>query len=215
LNLDTKIKAILFDYGEVLTAWVDREAALARQASLAAKLGVPVQDLWHYLFGSEIAHRWFMGEIEQDQFWRETLEPHGLADSETAVAFGQELFQSVNRVNPEMIDLLRRLHGRYKLAVLSNASWTEEELTERLARQIGQEGLFTAVMTSYSLGYAKPNPAIFLAALERLEVAPEEAVFTDDLAPAAAAAARLGIPAHHFTTPAAFKEFLTELGISW
>jgi FMN phosphatase YigB (HAD superfamily) len=179
LNLDTKIKAILFDYGEVLTAWVDREAALARQASLAAKLGVPVQDLWHYLFGSEIAHRWFMGEIEQDQFWRETLEPHGLADSETAVAFGQELFQSVNRVNPEMIDLLRRLHGRYKLAVLSNASWTEEELTERL------------------------------------EVAPEEAVFTDDLAPAAAAAARLGIHAHHFTTPAAFKEFLTELGISW
>jgi HAD superfamily hydrolase (TIGR01509 family) len=123
------------------------------------------------------------------------------------------LLQSVNNVHPEMIKLLHSLHGRYQLAVLSNASWTEAELTERLAEQIGEDGLFTAVMTSFSLGYAKPNPAIYLAALERLQVAPEEAVFTDDLAPSAAAAGRLGIHAHHFTTPAAFKSYLTELGI--
>jgi putative hydrolase of the HAD superfamily len=207
------IKAIIFDYGEVLTAWIDREAALARQAKLAAQLDVPAAELWHHLFGGETARRWFMGEIDQDQFWQETLEPHGLADSETAVAFGQELFQSVNRVHPAMIDLLRKLRGRYKLAVLSNASWTEEELSERLAQQTGQDNLFTEVMTSYSLGHAKPSPAIFLAALERLQIAPEEAVFTDDLAPSAAAAGRLGIHAHHFTTPAAFKSYLGELGI--
>ncbi|MBL7183721.1 MAG: HAD-IA family hydrolase, partial [Anaerolineae bacterium] len=48
------------------------------------------------------------------------------------------------------------------------------------------------------VGLAKPDPAIYQLALERLGTAPEATVFVDDYEPNVAAAAELGIRAIHF-----------------
>ncbi len=69
-----------------------------------------------------------------------------------------------------------KLHGHYKLAVLSNANRgvLERKIPGNLL------GLFDERIVSAEVGLIKPDPAIFRLVLERLRVAPHEAVFTDD-----------------------------------
>jgi putative hydrolase of the HAD superfamily len=63
-----------------------------------------------------------------------------------------------------------------KLAVVSN--W-DVSLTEVLER-VGLAQLLDCVVTSAEVGAAKPDPAVFLRALELLAVRPEEAIHLGD-----------------------------------
>src|SRR5205814_6821967 len=74
------------------------------------------------------------------------------------------------------LDLARALRRRYKLSVLSNADAT---LRARLERD-GLSALFHDIVVSAEVGMAKPEPAVFRLAVERLGVAPSECVFVDD-----------------------------------
>jgi len=74
------------------------------------------------------------------------------------------------------LDLVRGLRSRYKVSVLSNA---DASLRSRLERD-GIQGLFDDVVVSAEVGMAKPEPAIFRLAAERLGVLPGECVFVDD-----------------------------------
>jgi len=74
------------------------------------------------------------------------------------------------------VDLVRRLRPRYKVSVLSNADMS---LRGRLERD-GLHGLFDDVVVSAEVGMAKPDPAIFRLAVERLGLTPAECVFVDD-----------------------------------
>lgn len=85
---------------------------------------------------------------------------------------------------------LRELRRRgLRTAVVSNCDHTTGPVVERL----GLAGQTDAVILSFEVGAAKPDPAIYLAALERLEVAPGEAAFVDDQARYCDAAAGLGM----------------------
>ena len=59
----------------------------------------------------------------------------------------------------------------------------------------------------------KPAPRIFRILLERNAIAPEAAVFIDDVAVNAAAASRLGIHGIHFRSPAALRGELAAVGL--
>jgi putative hydrolase of the HAD superfamily len=78
---------------------------------------------------------------------------------------------------PGAIETLEQLRGRgIALAVVSN--W-DVGLPEHLGR-IGADRLFSAVVTSAEAGAAKPDPAAFRLALERLEVEPARALHCGD-----------------------------------
>lgn len=208
------IKAIIFDFGQVLNAPVDEAAVQAHRARLAIRLGLPPAELWSYLFEGEPAARWMTGRLSWEQFWTEVLAPAGVTDPAAVTAFSGEVFWGGEQIHPEMRDLLERLYGRYRLAVLSNADWTDQELADVLTNHYQlPAGLFDTVVTSASAGVVKPDPAIFHLVLQRLGVAPQEAVFTDDMPNFARAAGRLGLHAHTFTTPAALRSYLVEIGV--
>jgi HAD superfamily hydrolase (TIGR01549 family) len=76
--------------------------------------------------------------------------------------------------------LLRSLAGRYRLAVVSNFDYTPTAI-DILARA-GVAELFGAVVISDTVGWRKPRREIFDAALQRLGVRPEEALFVGDRA---------------------------------
>ena len=117
-------------------------------------------------------------------------------------------------MNGEMAEIIGELQGHYRLAVLSNTSWSEDYLKQMLYGEMGlPTNTFDVVVTSGSVGAAKPDPQIFQHALERLVVEPQEAVFTDDLANFTDAALKLGIKVHTFTLPAAFRQYLLEIGV--
>jgi HAD superfamily hydrolase (TIGR01509 family) len=106
------------------------------------------------------------------------------------------------------------LKGRYKLAVLSNASRTEEEMKEMFQHNYGlPEDLFDTIVTSTTVRATKPDPTIFIEVLRRLDVRPQEAIFTDDMSSFTAAASELGIHSHTFTTPSRFLIYLRDVGV--
>jgi putative hydrolase of the HAD superfamily len=74
------------------------------------------------------------------------------------------------------VETLDRLASRTRLAVVAN--W-DSSLHEHLER-LGLDRYFDAVVTSAEAGAAKPDPAIFIAALERLDVEPARALHVGD-----------------------------------
>ena len=210
------IKAIIFDFGEVLNAPVDNEAAEKRREKLAKKLGIPPEDLWSFLFDSDTSRLWMTGKLDWDEFWQRTLGSRGITDPEEIRTFTEEVFKDDHILHPEMVDLLKRLKGHYRLALLSNSTRTEKEKMAMFLNDFGLPAdLFDVILTSTSFGATKPDPAIFREALRRLDVLPEEAIFTDDMADFTASAASVGIHSHTFTTPSSFRRFLEEKGVVW
>lgn len=208
------IKAIILDFGDVLTAPADREANHAHREMLARRLDIPVENLWVYLFEGEPSRLWMTGQIGWTDFWSTVLEPRGITDPDEVEEFASIVFSGTDELNSEMRELLFELNGRYKLAVLSNASWTATELEGMLTNDFGlPAGFFDAVITSTSAGAVKPDREIFETVLDALKVQPQESVFTDDLASFVEAAKRIGIHAHHFASPAKFRSFLVDLGV--
>jgi putative hydrolase of the HAD superfamily len=77
-----------------------------------------------------------------------------------------------------------------RVAVVSNCDHSTRPIVDR----IGITAAVDAVILSFEVGVAKPNPGIYLAALEALGgVAPKDALFVDDQARYCNAAAALGI----------------------
>jgi HAD superfamily hydrolase (TIGR01509 family) len=73
--------------------------------------------------------------------------------------------------------------------------------------------LFDDVISSAEIGLAKPDPAIYRLALERLRVQAGEAIFVDDLARNTEAAESIGLPSLVFESPEQLRRELTERGI--
>ena len=93
---------------------------------------------------------------------------------------------------PGLIDFMQEAKGRgLSLALVTNAP---EENVEAvlLALELGE--FFDDVVLSDEAGLVKPDPAPYRAALDRLEVAPDEALAFEDSTSGIASAVGAGIP---------------------
>ena len=90
------------------------------------------------------------------------------------------------------VELARALRPDYKISLLSNA---DVSLRRRLEHDIGIHHLFDDIVCSAEIGIAKPEPAVFHLACERLGLPPAECLFVDDHEPNVKAAQDVGMPA--------------------
>jgi len=185
------INAIIFDFGRVISA--QKPSSLFRQYE--HELDLPPGQLNRVMFGSEAWQEVLVGHKSLDDYWLEIGPPLGLHSPGEIQAFRKRYFAD-EAINEGVLDLLHKLRGRYKLAVLSNAP---PRLTQWL-EDWGILDLFDDVVCSGDVGLVKPDPAIFQLALARLGVAPEETIFIDDSPGHVAAARGLGLRGIHFTT---------------
>jgi putative hydrolase of the HAD superfamily len=78
---------------------------------------------------------------------------------------------------PETRQVLENLRDRrLKLGVISNF----DSRIYTVLNDLGIRSLFDAVTICSEVGFAKPQPEIFLTALETLGVSPDRAIFTGD-----------------------------------
>lgn len=79
-----------------------------------------------------------------------------------------------NRVEmfEDVLPALERLGRRYRVGAVTNGAADLEA--------IGIDGYFRTAIAAHTFGTAKPDPAIFLAGCEALDVAPAEAVYVGD-----------------------------------
>lgn len=196
------IKAVVFDFGRVLSA--QKPSSLFRLYE--EELGLEPGTLNPIMFGSPAWQDALVGRKTVDEYWREVGPALGLRTPEQIAAFRRR-YNADEALNEGVVDLVRRLRGRYRLAVLSNAP-------PGLARWLAEWGileLFDEVYCSGDEGVVKPDPIAFERTLERLGVAPEEAVFIDDTLGHVEAARALGLHGIHFTTAEALADELAEL----
>jgi HAD superfamily hydrolase (TIGR01509 family) len=93
-----------------------------------------------------------------------------------------EVFMKYVRIDENAKNALEKLHGQYKLGIVSN--FAIPECVDKLLENHGLDKLFDVVVVSGAVNKRKPSPEIFHKALEKLGVAAENAVFVGDTADA-------------------------------
>jgi putative hydrolase of the HAD superfamily len=185
------IKAIIFDFGRVISA--QKPPSLFH--SYEDELGLVPGTINSIMFDSEAWQDALVGRKTVEEFWHEIGPELGLHSANEVDAF-RYLYRADEEINQGALDLILRLHGNYKLAVLSNSPIG---LTQWLA-DWNVLNFFDVVFCSGDEGIAKPDPKAFELTLERLRVKPNEAVFIDDTRGHVEAAQKLGLQGILFTT---------------
>lgn len=188
------IRALILDFGGVLVT-MPQDSPSARR--LAAELGVAASQLTAELLGSDEWQRALVGEISAEEFDRQTHRRFGLPYNAHQPSLIFRWFAD-ETLSQELLDLAASLRRppEFQIAMLSNAA---TDLEQQILRQkLGIFDRFDLVINSARVGVKKPDPAIYHLALERLGVAPQQAIFVDDMPDNVTAAAALGIHAIHF-----------------
>lgn len=180
------VRAVVFDIGGVLeyTPDLDVRGSWERRLGLpACAIGERLADVWRAGSLGEIT------EADVHTALRERLDCSGERAEELMADVWREYLGSANT---ELIDYARDLRTRVRTGILSNSFVGARE---REQAAYGLAELTDVVVYSHEVGLAKPDPASYRLACERLGVAPEEAVFLDDVPMAVDAARECGMHA--------------------
>jgi putative hydrolase of the HAD superfamily len=196
------IKAIIFDFGRVISE--QKPESLFRRYE--EDLGLTPGTINEIMFESEAWRETLLGRKTIEEFWEAMGPALGLSTREEILAFRLR-YHGDEAVNEGVLEMIRKLHGHYRLAVLSN---NPPGLSLWLA-DWGMLHLFDVVFCSGDEGFVKPDPEAFEIILRRLGARPEEAVFIDDTIENVQAARSLGLHGIHFTTAEALSLDLENL----
>lgn len=197
--------AILTDLDGVIRIW---SPEIHRKAERATKL--PEDAIPGAAFSDDLLPLVITGKISDDE-WRRRIadllsKDFPEANAERAV----ELWSaSPGEVNLDALEILQTCRKRARLVLISNA--TSRLLSD--LRRLGIAENFDYIINSSEVGFAKPDPNIYLAALNTVEATPEQALFIDDNAGHVAAAMRLGIAGHTYTGADSLRQKLNHLGL--
>jgi glucose-1-phosphatase len=181
------IRAFLFDIGNVIVRF-DFSRALRAVASLSE---VPDESVALARIDA-IKLIYEDGGMSRDEFLSQAfalLKYRGTRGQ--FIAAWQDIFWP----NESMHTLLRSLHGRYPIHLLSN---TNDMHVEGLLRDFD---IFRCVNTgvySHEVHASKPHPRIYEIACEKCGIEPAGTFFIDDLAANVEAARAAGFHAHHY-----------------
>jgi putative hydrolase of the HAD superfamily len=199
------LRAVIFDYGMVLTG---QPSAEAHDAMLRIT-GLP-RDQFEAVYWAD-RHAYDEGKLTGLQFWQNIVRDAKLNLDATAV---DELNLWDARMwttqNPAMLAWQQQLkqHG-IRTAILSNMGDT---VLANIEREFDWLPRFDVLIWSYQHNMAKPDPAIYQLTLQRLGTRPEESLFIDDKQPNIDAARALGMVAILFSTVEKLREDLIALG---
>jgi putative hydrolase of the HAD superfamily len=203
------VDVIIFDLGNVIVRVSHREIAQALSAGSAdprfhnpdAALAAAFNDTR----GLTVAYE--EGRLSTEEFYRTVTAEMAL--SVTPEEFARRWNTSFWEQR-EVSALIRRLHGRYRLMLLSN---TNELHYRHLEPQLPVLSLMERKILSYEVGMRKPSRAIYDRAIALAGVTPERIIYIDDVAAYTQAAARLGIQAITFESAEQLESALRVRGV--
>jgi epoxide hydrolase-like predicted phosphatase len=186
------IHAICFDIGGVLVRTMD----LRPRQVLAQRLGLTAAKLETLVFGGDVGTRAQLGLVAEAQLWEYACQQVGWPP-EQAQEFRQQFFGG-DRLDTDLLAYIRRLHPSYKTGLISNAASGTRTLIEGAW---GMADAFDVILLSGDVGVMKPDPPIYLLAIERLGVQPKSVVFIDDFLRNIEGARAVGMHGIHFRNP--------------
>ncbi len=193
---------MIFDLGRVLLDWVP-ERAFAQVMDADEVPAFIERSGFHDWNKRADRHTWEQIEAE----WCAALP----AEAEAIRAYRRHHLLSVPGYIPGTLAVIAELQQHcIKVGALSN--WSADTFADTRGHFAALDR-FDALVISGVEGIAKPDPAIFVLACERLGVAPQEAVFVDDLTVNVAAAQAAGLTGVQFRDAAQLRADLLALGL--
>ncbi len=187
------LRAVIFDYGMVLTGQPSAEA----HDAMLRLTGLP-HDEFEAIYWAD-RHAYDEGKLTGLQFWQNLIRDAKLNLDAAAI---DELNHWDARMwttqNPAMLAWQQQLkqHG-IRTAILSNMGDT---VLANIEREFDWLPRFDVLVWSYQHNMAKPDPAIYRLTLDQLQTRPEDSLFIDDKAANIDAARALGMVAIQFST---------------
>jgi len=153
---------------------------------------------------TDLAQRFETGKIDADTFFRELCR---LLSLRTDYDQFCEIWNSILVPGPLLPDsLFAELKARgYRLIVLSNTNSIHYEVARERYSPLKY---FDDAVLSYEVGFVKPSPEIYAAAIARAGCSPEECFFIDDVLLNVEAARRAGMDAVQFVSAGQLMEEL-------
>jgi len=199
------IKAIIFDFGNVICSFTN-EVLIEKIARLTNKSKEEIFDLIYKK--SDITKRFETGLISSQDFFEELSNLCGLSVGyeELKKIYSENKFTPIEGMN----ELIESLKKKYKIGLLSNTSEWDFEYLVKAAPIVKT---FNSITTSFEVKAMKPDERIFLDAVTKLGLKPEECIYTDDIWEYVEIAESMGIKAIQFIGIEKFESDLKKNGV--
>jgi putative hydrolase of the HAD superfamily len=199
------LRTLLVDLDGVIRLWRSQEDPAAESA-----FGLPPGSVRRVAFAPERLQPVITGQI-RDEVWRSQIRDQLAlefpeADAAGAVTWWSSPYGEVDRA---VLEIIGECRSRAAIVLITNAT---SRLPDDL-RRLGLNGAFDYVVNSSVVGAAKPDPAIFCAALAAAGAEAADTLFVDDTPGHVEAARRLGIAGHHYRGPEALRDELRTRGL--
>ncbi len=201
----SKIKAVILDYGEVLSHSPTAEE-WDRMASLFQVDRHQFRPLW-----DRNRLQYDRGDLSLDAYWSRLAEDADMKmEPEQLTKLSQWDVEMWAHINPTMLEWLKQMQSSgVKTGLLSNMP---VDMIRYVRQQFPWLNDFDHQTFSAEVGLVKPDPAIYRHSLDSLRVQASEALFVDDKAQNIEGARTVGMFAIQFRSTVQLRDDLTELG---
>ena len=201
-----QIKAVLFDYGMVLSGPPD-PAAWTRIRTLTNLS----EEQLHRGYWTH-RHAYDRGDLSAESFWNQAAAPtHAILTPDQLAKLLAADVDYWSTLNPSMLEWAERLQRTgIPTGILSNMP---DAMEQGLRARYPWIENFNHHTWSHSLKLAKPEPAIYLHAAEGLHTPPANILFIDDKAENIEAALAIGMQAIQYTTHEVFEQEMHARGL--
>lgn len=201
-----EIKTFLFDLGNVLL-YFSHDRMCEQIGNLCGKSGEEIREL---LIDSEQHLVYERGEMSENEFHQWFQE---VTQSQIPLSGLRSAAADIFEANESMFPVLDRLKERgHRLVLLSNTNASHVHFIQQEFNVLER---FDHLILSYETGAVKPEARIFEEALRRIDCAPQECFYTDDIAEYVERGRSFGLQADVYTDTRTFLRQIEKRGIKW
>lgn len=196
-------KVLVFDFGGVIGHFKKDPI----YTNISQTFGIPLDEIKGLLTNYKT---YLFAGGEEKLFWEEIAREQGRKLPSTWLVDFRNVLASAIKEIPGTLALIKDLKKQgYQIALLSNVRKDKAEVYKSL----GYYSYFDPILLSCDLGMTKPDPNIFHALLQRLQVPKTECLFIDDRIENITAARTLGIDSIQFIDCSQLSDALAKRGI--
>jgi putative hydrolase of the HAD superfamily len=199
----TKIRALVFDYGGVIS----RPQNPDNVNNILQILGQD-DNGFRSIYRSKRA-KYDNGQLSGEEYWRSILQHYGLESNDSNVTkLIQEDIKSWTRIDDSMIQFIKESRKKvHTLAIISNMTG---DCLAYMKKHFQWLEFFDELIFSCEFGRNKPDARIYEAFLSRIEIPPQDCLFADDLVENVDGAIKSGMNAIHFKSFLQFRQKLDQ-----
>ena len=204
MSIDGKIEVVFFDIGGVLVE-LTLEPFMTEITTIIKDSGIDFDEVRAYATYKKLE----IGEYSFSQYHQIAYgdDNGGYLLSEEKI---RDMWLSMLQKETGAAELMQQVRTRIPVWLLTN---NNEIHIPYLEKTFPFMQAVDGMISSHNVGLRKPDMPIYELALKEANVAPDAAIFIDDLEENVATAQALGMHAHHYTDNAALGDFLRQFDL--